>query len=569
MMNRRRIIFILTILILVAFTITIGYFNYNKKEDLIKILILSGRNNHDWQKTTPLLAKILKDAGFFTASITEKPDTLTYNGLIRYDVVLSNWNSWPDNDYRFTKEWENDFLRYVKEGGGAVFIHAGASSFYSWNEYHQMGIGRWGKETNHGLQTKGKVYGFNQTHPITKGFKDFFIVDEIWEKTEIYPGIQVLGSVTATDEKDGHLISEPALFVNHVGKGRTFFTILGHNERALLNSGLQTILLRAGEWCAGREVTIDLPSELSKPDKSINDQFNWSETDTSLILRNHSETVWQFNYKNRFGNVYFHPLTVNRTVLTCVAPSDHPWHLGLWFSWKFINRVNYWEYLNDFRSEETGYKSAGITELREINILKNADYSANIRMKLQYHPADSDDIMTEDRNILISRPCNGGSYFIDHESIFKALAEEVVLDRTPIEGEPEGKSWGGYAGLNIRFNQDFTSPEIIAPTDSDKYKKNDWLYMGFNTLTGENAGICILQNPKYTTSTMSWYVINDPAIPFYYFSPAVLYDGMIALKRGEVLHLKYRVLILPGKTGKDELKIKYDEYLNESSQLSQ
>lgn len=557
-----------TIFFLLAFAIICSCTNH-KKEDPIKVLIFSGRNNHEWQKTTPLLTRIFKDARLFTISITEKPDTLTYNGLRKYDVVLCNWNSWPDNDFRLTSGWEDDFLRFVKEGGGVVFIHAGASSFYGWNEFHQMGIGRWGKETNHGLQTKGKIYGFNQTHPITKGLRDFYIIDEIWEKTEIYPDIQPLAYVTATDENDSHLINEPALFVNHIGKGRTFFTILGHNERALLNSGLQVILLRAGEWCAGRYVTIDLPSELSKPEILRDDQFSWNETDTSLILTNHSETAWQLNYNNRFGNVYFHPLTVNHTVLTCVAPSDHPWHLGLWFSWKFINEVNYWEYLDEFRSEETGYKTAGITELRKINIRKNDDFSANIRMEFQYHPGDEDAIMTEDRNIHISRPGNDGSYFIDHENTFRALAEEVVLDRTPIEGEPEGKSWGGYAGLNIRFNQDFTSPEIIVPADSDKYKKNDWLYMGFNTLTGENAGICILQNPKYTTSKTSWYVINDPAIPFYYFSPAALFDGMIVLKRGETLHLKYRVLILPGKTGKDELRIKYDEYLKESSQLSQ
>ena len=560
-MNVSRTLLTGTILVMAGFTIISSCVN-RKKEDVIKVLILSGRNNHEWQKTTPLLAKILKDAGFFTASITEKPDTLTYNGLEKYDVVLSNWNSWPDNDFRLTSEWENDFLRYVKEGGGVVFIHAGASSFYGWNEYHQMGIGRWGKETNHGLQTKGKVYGFNQTHPITKGFKDFFIVDEIWEKTEIYPGIRVLGSVTATDEKDGHLISEPALFTNHVGKGRTFFTILGHNERALLNSGLQTILLRAAQWCAGREVMIELPPELIKPESRVSDQYSWNETDTSLIFRNRSEIVWQFNYNNRFGNVYFHPLTVNHTVLTCVSPSDHPWHLGLWFSWKFINGVNYWEYLNDFKSEETGYKSAGITELRKIDILKNTDFSANIRMELQYHPVGSNVIMTENRNIVISRPFNDGSYFIDHESIFKPLVEEVVLDRTPTEGEPEGKSWGGYAGLSIRFNQDFTSPEIIAPADSEKYKKNNWLYMGFNTLNGEIAGMCILQNPKYTTPTTSWYVINDPAIPFYYYSPAVLFDGRIILKKGETLHLKYRILILPGKIGKEDMQSKYDEYLN-------
>jgi hypothetical protein len=85
--------------------------------------------------------------------------------------------------------------------------------------------------------------------------------------------------------------------------------------------------------------------------------------------------------------------------------------------------------------------------------------------------------------------------------------------------------------------------------------------MGFNTLTGEKAGICILQNPVFTTPTTSWYVINDQGRPFLYYSPAVLFDGKIILKKGESLHLKYRVWILPGKTGKEELQAKYDEYL--------
>jgi type 1 glutamine amidotransferase len=567
-MNGRGFFFIKTILFLLAFAIIIGCVNH-KKEDLIDVLVLSGKNNHEWQKTTPILAKVFKDARIFTISITEKPDTLTYNELIKYDVVLSNWNSWPDNDFRMTKEWENDFLKYVKGGGGVVFIHAGASSFYSWNEYHQMGIGRWGKYTNHGKQTKGKIYGFNQTHPITEGFRDFFIVDEMWEKTDIYPGVKAVAFVTATDEKDGHLISEPAVFVNHIGKGRSFFTILGHNERALLNSGLQTILLRAVQWCAGKDVTIELPPGLIKPESRESDQFSWNETDTSLTFRNHSEIVWQFNYNNRFGNVYFHPLNVNHTVLTCFSPSDHPWHLGLWFSWKFINGVNYWEYLDDFKSEETGYKSEGITELQKIDILKNPDFSTSIRMEFQYHPADSGLIMTEQRNIMISQPFNDGSYYIDQESVFNPLVEEVVLDRTPVEGEPEGKSWGGYAGLSVRFNQDYTSPEIIAASGSENYKKDNYLYMGFNTLTGEKAGICIFQNLKFTTQTTSWYVIKDEETPFYYFSPAVLYDGRIILKKCESLHLKYRVLILPGITGKDEIQAKYDEYLNNFSQHNQ
>jgi hypothetical protein len=85
--------------------------------------------------------------------------------------------------------------------------------------------------------------------------------------------------------------------------------------------------------------------------------------------------------------------------------------------------------------------------------------------------------------------------------------------------------------------------------------------MGFNTLTGKTAGVCIFQNMKFSTPNTSWYVINTPEIPFFYYSPAVLYDGKIILKKGETLHLKYRTWIIPGKTSQEELQAKYDEYL--------
>jgi type 1 glutamine amidotransferase len=541
---------------------------YCKKESLIKVLILSGRNNHEWQKTTPVLVNIYNDSRLFTVKVTENPDKLRYNDLRKFDVIISNWNSWPDNDFRMTGEWERDFLRYIGEGGGVVSVHAGASSFYNWNEYHQIGIGRWGKETSHGEQTKAKVYGFDQTHPVTKELEDFYIVDEIWEKPDIWTGAQAIASVTATDEKDGHVIKEGALFVNNFKKGRTFFTTLGHNERALLNSGLKTILLRAAQWTAHRKVTIEPPADMKERIITERYSLSWKQSDTTLTLINNSDIIWQFNFRNRFGKPYFHPVRARNSTLTCVSPPDHPWHLALWFSWKFINGVNYWEYLNDFKSEESGYRSAGITDIQKSEIIKNPDFSADIRMALQYHPEGGDTVMAEKRNFHVSPPLNDGSYFIDNEYIFNPLIDEVVLDRTPIEGEPEGKSWGGYAGLSIRFNQDFTSPEIVVPSDSDSYRKDDWLYMGFNTLSGEKAGICILKNPKFTTTTTSWYVINEPLTPFYYYSPAVLYDGRIKLKKGEIFHLKYRVWILPGRTGKGEIQVKYDEYLNNLPQYN-
>jgi type 1 glutamine amidotransferase len=527
----------------------------------IRILILSGRNNHEWQKTTPLLARIYKETHQFTVSITELPDTLTYKELKKHDVIVSNWNTWPDNNLRFPARWEKDFTRYIKNGGGAVFIHAGASSFYGWDDYHKIGIGRWGKETKHGEQTKGKISGFDQTNPITRGFKEFYIIDEIWEKPDIYQGAQPLALVTATDTKDSHQISENSVFVNQTGKGRSFYTTLGHNERAILNSGLQTLIMRATQWVSKREVTIEPPSEITEKTESDNQQFIWEQSDTTIALKKGSDIVWRFNFNNRFGKPYFHPLCVNKSVLTCTSPPDHPWHLGFWFSWKFINGVNYWEYLDDFKSEETGYKSAGITKITKLEISRKSDYSADIHLDLNYFPADNAAVLAESRNIHISAPSADGSYYIDHENLFDPVAGEVILDRTPIQKEPGGRTWGGYAGMSIRFSQDYNSPFIIAPDTTGNYKKNLWVYMGFSTLSGDTAGMCIFQNMKYTTPKTCWYVISTPSIPFFYYSPAVLYDGKLILKQGDRLHLKYRIWMIPGKTSLDALQAKYDEYL--------
>jgi type 1 glutamine amidotransferase len=547
------------IIIFFALVLLAGCKNIQKHEP-IKVLILSGKNTHEWSKTTPILIRMYNEARLFSTNVTEKPDTLTYKDLKKYDVVVSNWNNWPDNESRMNPEWESGFLRYVTEGGGSLYIHAGASSFYGWEDYHKIGIGRWGKETNHGQAAKAKVSGFDQTHPVTKGIKDFYITDELWENTDIHPDAKPLASIESINDTSRYTIRENAIFVNQTGRGRSFYTILGHDERALLNSGLQTILLRATLWAAQKEITLQTPLALSEKITDSDKNLYWEQSDTTISLNNDSGIIWQYNFNNRFGKSYFHPLNAKNSPLTCVSPPDHSWHHGLWFSWKFINEVNYWEYLDNFKTEETGYKSAGITRLNNIGISRNEDFSADIKMTILYHTPGNESVMEESRNLYTSKPFSDGSYFIDYSNTFKPLSDELILDRTPIEGEPGGQSWGGYSGLSVRFNQDYTSTKIIAPDETNSYKNNDWVYMGFNTLTGDTAGLCIMQNKEFTTSGMSWYVINDPLTPFYYYSPAVLYNEKIVLRKGETLKLKYRVWIFPDRIEKKEIQTKYDEY---------
>lgn len=293
---------------------------------------------------------------------------------------------------------------------------------------------------------------------------------------------------------------------------------------------------------------------------NIDSTYRWEESDTTLRLFNDSYLIWQYNYNNRKGKPYFHPLNAKGINLTCESPADHPWHLGLWFSWKFINGLNYWEYMNGFSTEETGYRSEGVTEIKKILINKNKDYSTNIDLIISYHPEGGSDIMKERRRLCISPPMHDGSYFIDYEFDFRATGKDVLLDRTPILGEPGGQSWGGYAGMSIRYNQKLGDKVHILPDSIKSGSKKGYMYMGFKT-QGGMAGLSILRHPMFSTEATSWYIISNPEVPFYYYSPSVLYDNNYLLREGEELRLKYRILVLPGVINEEKLIMKYREYL--------
>ena len=217
----------------------------------IPILILSGQNNHDWQKTTPALEKIFSESGRFTVTVTNRPDTLKYADYKKFSLVVSNWNSWPDTSTGWDQSKERAFTRYVREGGGALFLHAGGSSFYSWPEYHAMSIGRWGAKTSHGAIGQARVIITDKKHPVTKGLSDFSITDEIWENTDIHPSTNALATVRKLSPDGTTEPGEyPAILVSRFGRGRTFYTILGHDEKTLANPDLQKLLINAAGWAA-------------------------------------------------------------------------------------------------------------------------------------------------------------------------------------------------------------------------------------------------------------------------------------------------------------------------------
>lgn len=553
----RRIIFV--IFVLFTFAIIYSFVN-SKTDDLIKVLILSGSNNHEWRETTPFIEKLFSESGLFLVEVTNHSDTLKKIDFDKFDVIVSNWNSWPDNDVRWPEEAESGLLKFIKEGGGFVTFHASTSAFYEWPEFKGISTGTWLMDSTwHGKRSTTRVMIENKRHPITRGMSGFLIYDELWVNAGKNGKFEVLGSTTNEDISGKGIGNQPAIFVSDYGRGRIFHTILGHDIRAMRNSGFKSLLLRGTEWAATGKVTQPVMQELQLVNKPKT-RYKWVKTDSTFALFNGKQIIWQYNFNTIHGRPFFHPVYVGKNNITCVSPEDHPWHLGQWFCLKYINKVNYWEYKprNTFLSE-------GVTKVQHIEITPHPDFSAEIKLKIVYHPVEGENVLSEFRTINVSPPQDNGNIWMDYQFDFKAIADTVILDRTPIEGEPHGNPGGGYAGLSIRFNQDFMDPHFISSWGDNENingKTGDWLYLGFKALDGKQVGSQIMINPDTRRDGAAWYSVNTDELPFYYFSPAFLYKKPLILLKGGRINLRYRILHLNGEMDNSKLKKEFNKYQN-------
>jgi len=251
-------------------------------------------------------------------------------------------------------------------------------------------------------------------------------------------------------------------------------------------------------------------------------------------LLNGKNVVWQVVADPAEGKPYFDPLaTPGARVLTDLRPQDHPWHRGLWFSWKFINGLNYWE------EDPNTRKSEAATELVDSNLQPRKDGSAELTFSLSYHPWNAPAILTEHRTIEISAPTNG-RYQINWTSEFTAVTN-VNLTRTPLPGEPDGKSYGGYAGLSLRLNKatggwTFSNSSGATGVAALHGKPANWLKFS----AGANLpAVTIFDDAQNLRHPSPWYVNQE--MPF--FSPALLFTSPLTLSPGEKLVLRYKILI--------------------------
>jgi type 1 glutamine amidotransferase/HEAT repeat protein len=226
----------------------------------IRVLLLSGANNHNWSETTASLKKVYAANPKFFVTVNESPWDMTPDSLASCDVVFFNWNTFGKDKREWSQAMKDAFIPWVKKGGNVVIFHAGGSIFYNWPEFMSLIGGTWEKGTFHPAQQEYTVKIDNPDHPITKGLKDFVTFDEPWQKlSNRNPDRKVLATTTIPKEKTGKVgggSGEPEVMAmtTELEKGRCFNLVLGHSGKSIENEGCTALILRGTEWAATGEV---------------------------------------------------------------------------------------------------------------------------------------------------------------------------------------------------------------------------------------------------------------------------------------------------------------------------
>lgn len=272
----------------------------------LNALVLTGQNNHNWKRSSIFLQEILEKPGIFQVDVIVSPAqgkdmTEFIVDFSPYDVVVLDYNGdeWPE-------ETKNNFVTYVKNGGGVVVYHASDNAFPEWQEYNEIiGLGGWGQRNeesgpyvyiengevvrddspgrggSHGRQHEFKVQAFNPDHPVLKG------LPEVWlhTKDELYSelrgpaqNLEILAYSHADEKYNGTGRNEPVLMTISYGEGRVFHTVLGHAGGELFApamecAGFVTTLQRGAEWAATGKVTQDLPPAFPTENETLRWEF--------------------------------------------------------------------------------------------------------------------------------------------------------------------------------------------------------------------------------------------------------------------------------------------------------
>ncbi len=212
------------------------------------LIFWGGWDGHEPQKIAELYRTLLLKNGYEVEvqSTLERLDDEVR--LKAFDLILPMWTMG-----KIEKEAVKALTAAVESGVGLAGCHGGmCDAFRESTEWQFMTGGQWvAHPGNDGTEYTVRV--LKGSHPIVEGIGDFTIQSEQYYM-HVDPANRVM-AVTEFPVADGpHVpngrVDMPVVWTKAWGKGRVFYTALGHHEDILAAEPARTIMERGMLWAA-------------------------------------------------------------------------------------------------------------------------------------------------------------------------------------------------------------------------------------------------------------------------------------------------------------------------------
>ena len=246
-----------------------------KKEDF-NVLLYSKANGWVHEDAIPAAKELfvsLAEQNNWKLTITDDSSIYTEEQLAFFDVIV--WNNVTGNT--LNKKQRSAFKNYLENGGGFVGFHGSGDNSREWDWYYDQVIRA--KFSHHPMVPQFQVGTLNKECP--KSFPDCESLPIRWDQEEEWyvfydsprkKEANILYTLDETDmvmsgvREDGSLQEKnfgmgkdhPIVWYNCVGKGKAFYSALGHKGSYYKNPNYRNLFTIAVNWTGNPSLNCNL-----------------------------------------------------------------------------------------------------------------------------------------------------------------------------------------------------------------------------------------------------------------------------------------------------------------------
>jgi uncharacterized protein len=219
-------------------------------EQIRALVVRGGWAGHEPIETTDRMIPLLKEAGF-EVEVSESLAAYAEAALMKdVDLIVQCWTMG-----QITPEQLEGLLSAVKSGAGLSGWHGGlCDSFRDATEYQFMTGGQWVAHPGGKVDFRVNFLSAQRTDPVIAGLEDFQLRSEQYYM-HVDPSNIVLATTTFAGTDDAPWTKGcvmPVAWQRTYGKGKIFYTALGHDVRDFDIPQVPELIARGSVWASRR-----------------------------------------------------------------------------------------------------------------------------------------------------------------------------------------------------------------------------------------------------------------------------------------------------------------------------